>query len=149
MSRSFATASSVPSVCGSTDTPWAMRSTVRCAISARCRRRTSESASNRARNACGLLESLRDFFQDLLVGAPDEYADLVQPRQIVGDGLETANEEVTDGDVGPRRAGQHLPQPLQQRGIGGCVEDVQKITPMTVILWLNQTTVKQIRAFNS
>ena len=72
----------------------------------------------------GLLESLRDFFEDFPVGASDEYADLLQRRQIVGDGLEPAYEEVADGDVGPRRTRQHLPQPLQQRGIGRCVEDV-------------------------
>ena len=76
-----------------------------------------------------LLKAEGDLLQDMPVRAPHEDAHLVQPRQVVGHGLEAADEEVADGDVGPRGVAQHLLQPRQQRRVGRGVEDVQWFTP--------------------
>ena len=71
-----------------------------------------------------LLKAQGHFLQHLPVRAPDEDAHLVQPRQVLGHLLETADEEVADGDVGPGGAAQHLFEPCEERGVGLGVEDV-------------------------
>ena len=70
------------------------------------------------------MQAQRNLHQPAAIGAAYEGARLLQARQFVGHGPETALEEIADCDVGPLQTGEHLLKSIFERRVGCDVEDV-------------------------
>ena len=74
----------------------------------------------------GLLESARHLIKRRAVDVPHQNADFLERRQLVCDGLEARDEQVTDRDIRLDSAAEHLTEPFKKRRLSGRMEDVHR-----------------------